>query len=446
MRIVKGKTVSDIDEIRRYNGDFLIGSCSNKEIFPFQQIYMQKDIYVERLYMRFADMNKTNLIIGKMGSGKSNLMKYIVAAVLKYKKNRVIIHDIKAEYVSHFFDEQRDVIINHLDERGVVWDILSDCKRDKMLARSILQNAVASYNDKKDQFWIVSATSMLENLVDEVKIYTNPLGTANSIKDWFIRKKDQIKGATEQSALATAVPVIQLLFDLYYIAGKSDKYLYSLDEILQKRVVYLVFIPEFSKSMSIINQALLAGIFNRYLSKDDVKTQDEYTIFVLDEYLNFRLDEDLEKLVLTLARSKGMCLFLGMQFLPVNNKDRQNLLLNSRQNTFVFRIDSVDTAKILEESSGKLEYTIETVNASGGSINMQDIFSATGNEGVGEMKIDTFTIPKELLLSLPDYICYTELGTEHGKIRTFTKPVWFDIEPKTKGFIRDENTRNLLSI
>ena len=429
--IVRGELLSD----NVFHGDFLVGHGGNFLMAKYQP-YLYKNLWRGLIHVNSRHFNRNSLVIGRMGSGKSNLLKYVVAS---FPSNRFIIHDVKGEYVAHFYEEG-DVILNHLDARGVVWDVIRDCKSDSMLARSILYNMVSSYNKGKDgEFWTVKAVEVLQDLIREVPL-AEPDLTAVAIYEWHKKKSSNVQGETFRSSFAVAQPVIQTLLDMYYVAHVSKRPLLSLDEILSRRRIFLVFLPEFAKPLSIVNQGFLSACFSRYLSREDTKDFKDFAFFILDEYLTFNFELQLEKQVLTLARSKGMCLFLGMQFLPVDSKDRLSLLLNSRQFTFVFRVDAPETAKVLAESSGILEYTREVASFSGG-------FSLTNdNVGVNAQVLRTYTVPEEVFMQLPEHVCYLEANTESGKARTFVKPVWYDLPEKNRGFIRDGATVSLKSL
>ncbi|MEM4534886.1 MAG: type IV secretion system DNA-binding domain-containing protein [Desulfurococcaceae archaeon] len=442
--IYRGSLLSSKQEIEGYRGDFLIGSCGNFLMAKYQP-KLYKDLFKTKLYLNVRDFNKNTLVIGKMGSGKSNLLKYITAVFSQ--KNRFIIHDVKGEYVENFYEEG-DVIFNMLDERGVLWDVLRDCKGDSMLARTVFYNMVSSYNKGEDaQFWTVKAVEVLQDMLSKISL-TEPRDVAIQIFQYYRQRTEKATGETEKSALGTAQPVLQVLLDIYSLAHMSKKPLLRGEEILQRPKVFLVFLPEFSKSLLILNQGFLSFAFTKYLSRPDVRDFKDYTFFILDEYLSFNFEEELEKQVLTLARSKGMCLFLGMQFLPVDSKDRLSLFLNSRQFTFCFRVDAIETAKVLSESSGVLEYAVESISMGekDTGLNPLEPLTGTGTVSVSQSRLQTFTVPPEVFLDLPDFVAYCEINTMKGKLKTFVKPVWYDMTARSRGFIRDENSKQLKSL
>ncbi len=440
MKVYKGSLLSDKEDFMKAKGDFLIGSGGNVEMMRFYLRDLYKEWWVEDIYIHSKDFNKTSLVIGKMGSGKSNLLKYITASF----DNRYVIHDVKGEYTAHFYQEG-DVILNHLDRRGVIWDVLGDCRKDKMFARSVFYNMVSSYNKGKDaEFWTVKAVEWLMKLLEYVP-QLPAKETALAIYEWYKKQKESSLPTTSASAFATAQPVIQTLLDLYSLAHMSNKEPMPLDKILQAKRIFLVFLPEFSKPLQIVNQGFLSACFLRYLSRPDTKDFKDFVFFILDEYLNFNIDPDLEKQVLTLARSKGMCLFLGMQFLPVDSKDRLSLLMNSRHFLFAFRVDAVETAKVLAESSGSLEYGVEDISMQESDFSLTNIMGGLSGQ-VQHARVQTYTVPPEVFLDLRDYIAYAEITTSSGKLKTFIKPVWYDLPEITGGFIRDENSYHLKNL
>jgi len=64
---------------------------------------------------------------GTTGTGKSNAIKDLLDQIRK-RGDRAIIYDKSCNYLEEFFEPNRDVLLNPLDERGREWDLWLECR------------------------------------------------------------------------------------------------------------------------------------------------------------------------------------------------------------------------------------------------------------------------------------------------------------------------------
>lgn len=91
------------------------------------------------------------LVTGTTGSGKTNAF-HILLPQIRKRQNRAIVVDVTGDYVSRYYDPERDIILNPLDTRSLPWNPWADCTLDAhydVLAESFIQ----SKDGAKDPFW-----------------------------------------------------------------------------------------------------------------------------------------------------------------------------------------------------------------------------------------------------------------------------------------------------
>ncbi|OJW47882.1 MAG: hypothetical protein BGO67_03055 [Alphaproteobacteria bacterium 41-28] len=91
------------------------------------------------------------LITGTTGSGKTNAFHHLLPQIRK-RGDRAIVLDVTGDYVSRYYKEGKDIILNPLDQRSRPWHPWADCHLDShydVLAESLIQ----SKDSSNDPFW-----------------------------------------------------------------------------------------------------------------------------------------------------------------------------------------------------------------------------------------------------------------------------------------------------
>ena len=91
------------------------------------------------------------MLIGTTGSGKTTELKKIVRQA-RARGHRAVIFDLTGTFVESFYDPERDVILNPMDQRCQAWSIFNDCDTyaDFMSAANAL---IPTGHNAEDDFW-----------------------------------------------------------------------------------------------------------------------------------------------------------------------------------------------------------------------------------------------------------------------------------------------------
>lgn len=307
------------------------------------------------LYMSWEDLKRGSLILGNMGSGKTEFFKNIIVQWLETNK-RMVVHDTKAEFTSYFFHNENDYIINSLDERGAFWDFFEDIENG--LSVELVYQFFDAYfyavaGESNDKFWSQSAFLRFK------EYFNRALKSTESDKykvllfeiERYFNEVNQKNNKTEQSIAKTLEVAIDT-FQKQYTQKVLGRKKFLVTEFFknQNSKLFLQTVSEVSKENTPFLTAFLEVLFRYQLTNFEKAPEEEFTLYVLDEYLTFfeKMKEDLRTELHTKARSYGILLLPAVQYLPKDDKLKQNLT-GSFQNLFVFNLSDLDTIKYVEE-------------------------------------------------------------------------------------------------
>lgn len=434
IRIKKGRKITTLSELRSYQQGLsdkpcmLLGSASNCEVVRADvALYAEAEMYgKERVYLPYEGMAAVNLIVGAMGRGKTN---FLYNLILSRPDSNMIIHCPKGEYNVSFYDADKDMIVAYPDCGSVIWDVFGEIKQDRQVGDLIWRNMLGAIrgDSKEGQEWIDYACAWLAKLAGSIIDQDLPLEDipAEIIRLYkeFKQEVGDSKTGMQSDALGTAAPVFNLLFQMYQVGVEDNRTFVTVSDMTKARRVFLCNSKQFAAQLNIVNNALLSCLINTYLSRPNITREqvERYSYFILDEYLTFKLDSESENALLTLCRSKGVSVWLGMQHLPA---DKSKLTGNtaSRYATIVFRVDDDHTRTEIEKLTDDLEYQRKEMTMSLGSDG--SMISMSGGVTLNETLVDIKTkqVPREVLSNLTAHVAFVEINDLKGRYRMFVKP------------------------
>ena len=101
------------------------------------------------------------LITGTTGSGKTNLFHTLLPQI-RTRGDRAIIVDVTGDYVSRYYNEATDIILNPFDTRSLLWTPWTDCQNDThydILTHALIQ---PKGNSSGDPFWDNASRSVFK--------------------------------------------------------------------------------------------------------------------------------------------------------------------------------------------------------------------------------------------------------------------------------------------
>ncbi|HGK6639219.1 TPA: type IV conjugative transfer system coupling protein TraD [Legionella pneumophila] len=127
---------------------------------------------ISSVYLPLGSEAQHIQIAGTTGSGKTVAIRDLLMTI-RERGERAIIYDKGGTYLSRFFREEQDVLLNPLDERGHSWNVWAECedKADlEALAEAIMPMPI---NNTMDPFWIHAARMIFVSTANELKNHPN---------------------------------------------------------------------------------------------------------------------------------------------------------------------------------------------------------------------------------------------------------------------------------
>ena len=326
------------------------------------------------------------LILGATGSGKTKVIQELVKQ-LEESKSKAIIVDIKGDYISHFFNEERgDIILNPLDKRGKNWSFFKETDSLKgfdTIATTLMPDA------GRDPFWINAARLIFSEFAS---IFSNENLTlaefAYKLLNTDIETLERILSNTKakhlinQKADKTVICILMMLatylapFKLY---NKREKIFSISDWIKDSRQNNFLFIstsPDVKGSLNSLVQMQVDIAINALCSLKEDNDKQRQIWFILDELAYF--DQGITNLKdgLTMSRSFGGAFVLGAQDMSSLSKiyghDLSRVIANNCRNKFIMNVDDSYTAKWCSELFGEGEVEEWNEGLSYGAHEMRD--------------------------------------------------------------------------
>lgn len=137
-------------------------------------------------------------LYGTVGVGKTNAMSEMLATI-RENHGRAVVYDRMGTFVSRFYDEERDIIINPFDNRSKSWNLFDDV----LDAASFTQLSEVMIPEKagaaSDPFWSQSARIVFDYAAGE--LYKTGPKTVKALIDYVIRME-----VSELSKLISSTP------------------------------------------------------------------------------------------------------------------------------------------------------------------------------------------------------------------------------------------------
>jgi hypothetical protein len=295
-------------------------------------------------------------ILGEKGSGKSRLMFGIHDEIrIQYPNVPILIHDPKGEWYRTYFDETTDIVFGPNIDGSSNWDIWSDLKKHPEMVHGIINTAVYAHPSNGDTFWLDNAVRLLENA------FSAP--TLEDARSYLIAKKESnIDDKMFLSIYGTAKLALHDIVKvaLSKIGKESNNRRMNIDDYLGlKGRILLLNNPAFAAEQKGAFSLFLSAFLLRALSLPDIPAGELRLVAFIDEALTFTLPPEVEKLIYTQCRSKGIVIIAGAQRLPDKGL-RETGEWATAENIFAMKVLNLDTQAQLSKRAGDISYEEKT--------------------------------------------------------------------------------------
>ncbi len=315
-------------------------------------------------------------IVGTTGSGKTVAIRDLLTTI-QDRGERAIIYDKGGTYLSRFYREHQDVILNPLDTRGHSWNVWAECedKADlEALAEAIMPMPI---NNTMDPFWIKAARMIFVSTANELKndpkrsnlmllqyLLTADLGRIHHLLR-HTESESLVSDKVQKTALNVKTVMATYLKSLLYL--KDDGDIFSIrDWILNDQSNSCLFVSSDGRKHPTIRPLISAWINTATKELLSLAPDDNRRVwFILDELATLHALPFLAA-VKSESRKFGGCFLLGhhgaSQLRTIYGNDGAASLSNLCSTRLFLRLPEHTDAEHASRNIGT--YEIEEVNES----------------------------------------------------------------------------------
>ncbi|MEN8237373.1 MAG: type IV conjugative transfer system coupling protein TraD [Pseudomonadota bacterium] len=388
------------------------------------------------------------ILTGTTGAGKSNALHKLLPQIRK-RGNRAIIVDLTGEFVSRYYDETTDFILNPFDARHQAWSPWQECTTEAQY--DALASAIIPSGQTSDPFWENSARIILATALRKFEKMQAPSPEAlyQLLTKAPIAEYQQFFAGTEatpltsQEAEKTTASIrstlLANLVGLKYLRDKqasfSIRQWVSQDD--QNSWLFLSARPDQRQTLKSLMTAWMDTSINALMTLPPDSNRRVWLI--LDELPALHRLPSLE-MALAESRKYGGCVVAGFQSIPqlttVYGTSSAQTLLDLFNTQIFFRNTDPNTTEWISKVLGEQETQEIKENLSYGANTVRDGVSLSQQE-----RKKSVVLPTEVA-NLQDLQCYVKLPG--GYPITQLQMSYQQAKQKVKGFVekqQDEKTR-----
>ena len=363
------------------------------------------------------------LVHGTVGTGKSQLIMKILDS-LRQRGDRVIIYDKGAAFIPHYFDSNKDIILNPFDARCPNWDMWAEAPRDSDFEN--MAESLIPMHGETDPFWVNAARTVFTSTA--IKMRHDPDRSIEKLLQLLVTGEFEhleeyltgtpaatlVSGKIEKTAISIRSVLTTYLKSLQTLSGlkRPDNPSFCIRNTLldgsQKGWLFISSNGESHKALKPLISMWLSMASLTLLSLSEDRNRRIW--FICDEL------PSLHKLPLlgeTIAevRKFGGCFLLGMQsfsqLTKVYGRAGASELFDLLSSRFFFRSPSSEMAKLVSAELGEEDIEESRENYSYGANSVRDGISLS-NQRVSRPLV---TYPQ--IMELKDLNCFARLPGEY---------------------------------
>lgn len=394
------------------------------------------------------------LLIGSTGTGKSVNFREVLSSIRREGK-KAIVYDVAGNFIKHFYREDKDIILNPMDERSRYWNIWSDCKTEGdaiSFAESMMPDSF------RRDFFDIAAKMVFSSIVYQMGKQDNP--TISKLMDLILTVDFEtiaklVEGTDAASILnSEAGKMAASVRGVMSANTRSLKFLkqegkeFSISDWVNSDDDSWVFVSVNDKQIDMLRPIITAwfNIFtNNVLSLSEDEARRIY--MVVDELPSLNKVPSLVNF-LAQGRKYGGSAFIGLQnYAQLVNKYGKNeaaSIADLCSTWLILRSNSKEGAKWAAENIGNRE-SIETNE--GLSFGVNDIRDGVN---VNKNRVDRLVVSPTEIMNLPDLTGFLKLGrgfpvakvgSKYISYPTLAEPYIYSI--RSSGQIDDEDSDNV---
>ncbi len=378
------------------------------------------------------------LIHGTTGSGKSVCIRELLDQIRK-RGDKAIIYDKGCTYVSHYYREGTDILLNPLDKRTTPWHLWDEC-RDNADFDSLAAALMPMPPGGSDPFWInaartifaAAARQLQDNPNRSIDLLLKALLSLDLQALGLFLKGTEAETLVSDKAEKTAISIKSVLTtyikSLQYVVDEKDKFSIRrwIQDDTQSNWLFISSISDRHETLKPLISMWLDIAANALMSLTPSTTRRIWIIF--DELPSLQRLPYLPE-AFAEARKFGGCLVAGMQSISQLRKiygnhaaEEISNLCNTR---IFFRDPSFETAQWASKELGESETEEMKENVSYSESAMRSGISIT-NQRLKQQIISASEVMHlndlEAFVRLPEYFPITKIKFNYKSRSNMTLP------------------------
>lgn len=386
----------------------------DKNISPF--VIDKKRIFVKDFEIRHIQVGGTS------GSGKSVAIRKLLNEI-RARGDKAIIYDKGCTFLSRFYDESSDTILNPFDERSAYWDVWQDAKHPTEFENHSM-SLIPEHGDG-DPFWVQSARTIFSSTAYKMYkngddctterllelILTSQLETLTEYLDGtesasLVSDKIQKTAISIKSVLAAYIKSLRFLegLDKPDKEGNPRRRFSIQDWVLDDKEKGFLFLTSNAKQHASLRPLIsmwLSIATTAILSLEESQSRRIWVI--MDEAPSLHKLPELPN-VLSEVRKHGGCFLLGFQsyaqFVKIYGQHAADEMIDLLNTRFYFRNPSSPMAKKSSEDLGEQEIELSKEQYSYGADSVRDGVS------LGHTTITRPAVTSSEIMQLADLECW----------------------------------------
>jgi hypothetical protein len=225
-KATKGTMWTYADDLKEFTNDknktvFIDNFCIYPDIYSrLNEGQLKNAEKFKNIKVNFKplDFTKTMLILGKMGSGKTE---FIISIARQNKFNRMFVNCVKDDLMQALYKEG-DIIYNPYSANSANWDIWAEMNYNETVALAFFKNLVLALTAKNGgaDFWSNRASQIVNELLIDIW-QDNVIDNQTSAQKWLNFAKElalkidlMIKDGDTQASLAATMQIITQIVNL----------------------------------------------------------------------------------------------------------------------------------------------------------------------------------------------------------------------------------------
>ena len=351
----------------------------------------KKDISIGNVKMPVDIECEHVFICGRPGVGKTVLLSQVIERVRERMRERkgakAIIYDFKGDFVSRFYDKDRDILFNPLDKRCVGWSVFNEIQT--MMDIDAVAHSLIPPAYQADPFWNDAARDVLggilrylhlNNTKNNKDIWNAVSSSILDIERWLRDTKGAERGhvyiqdASSKQAMGVHSVMMQYCKAFEFMSNADGDF--SIKDWLESDKSGFIFVTNYADIKDTLRPIL--SLFVDLLARKLLSMKDDFNrrvFFFLDEFGTLQRLSSIINL-LTLSRSKGGSVWIGIQDIgqidKLYTKDHRIAITNSCGTYVMFSVSDPETARFLSDKIGDAEYEIGRKSVSMGPETYRD--------------------------------------------------------------------------